>query len=94
MTLRHSQKLARNNCSSEKTSKHIKYIHTLKTNAYLIIDYSSDKKPREYSLRHEWCDLRMELAEIGNKYGGSSFRSISSRNEHEDENISRRHKNC
>ncbi|CAN7062210.1 unnamed protein product [Brassica rapa subsp. trilocularis] len=84
MTLRHSQKLARNNCSSEKTSKHIKYIHTLKTNAYLIIDYSSDKKPREYSLRHEWCDLRMELAEIG-KSMGSSFRSSSSRNEDEAE---------
>ncbi|XP_033145871.1 ABC transporter G family member 33 isoform X2 [Brassica rapa] len=84
MTLRHSQKLARNNCSSEKTSKHIKYTHTLKTNAYLIIDYSSDKKPREYSLRHEWCDLRMELAEIG-KSMGSSFRSSSSRNEDEAE---------
>ncbi|KAH0930431.1 hypothetical protein HID58_016158 [Brassica napus] len=49
------------------------------TNAYLIIDYSSDKKPREYSLRHE-----MELAEIG-KSMGSSFRSSSSRNEDEAE---------
>lgn len=66
--------------------KYIKYIYILKINVYFIIDYLLDKKLREYLLRYEWCDLRMEFVEIG-KSMGLSFRSSFLRNEDEVEYV-------